>query len=326
VAPPAAFDAASGCLSFTALATGTSPTVGELEGTPFAVAVAATGLSGGSAPVPLPVVSGISPSSGPAAGGTRVTITGTNFTAPATVSFGPVAATDVLVLSPTSIEATSPAGSGTVDVTVTTGAGTSAAGPADRFTYQVPSGQSPPTAAFTDVPASYWAYAAVAALTARGIVGGFPDGTFRPDAPVTRAQFVKMLVLATGLTPTGGALPFADVPAGAWYAPYVAAAVRAGIVQGLTPETFGPDLPVTREQLALLLARALRLQGSAALTFRDAAAIDAWAAPGVQAAVAAGLLDGFPDGTFRPLAAATRAQAAKVLALVVNRQAPSGGS
>jgi len=211
-----------------------------------------------------------------------------------------------------------PAGSGTVDVTVTTPEGTSVATAADRFTYTAAAA----TPTFSDVPPSHWAYAAIQSLVNAGIVNGFPDGTFRPDAPVTRAQFVKMLLLTLGLRPGGGNTPFADVPAGSWYAPYVAAATQAGIVQGLTPTSFGPEEPVTREQLAVLLARALKLTGTVALRFTDDARVDGWALPGVEAAVAAGYLHGFPDGSLRPLDATTRAQAATVVAAVQRRAAP----
>jgi hypothetical protein len=84
---------------------------------------------------PAPTVSSISPTSGPAAGGTNVTITGTGFTGATGVSFGGAAASNIIVDSDTQITATSPAGSGTVDVTVTTPNGTSATGGADQFTY-----------------------------------------------------------------------------------------------------------------------------------------------------------------------------------------------
>ncbi|MGI8552908.1 MAG: IPT/TIG domain-containing protein [Dehalococcoidia bacterium] len=82
-----------------------------------------------------PAVSGVSPTSGPAAGGTTVTISGSDFTGVSAVKFGPNAATNVVVDSAGQIRATSPAGSGTVDVTITAGGQTSAASSADRFTY-----------------------------------------------------------------------------------------------------------------------------------------------------------------------------------------------
>src|SRR5205807_1251648 len=86
-----------------------------------------------------PTVSGVNPASGPAAGGTNVTITGTNFTSGATVAFGPNAATNVVISNSTQITATSPPGSGTVDVTVTTpSGGISATNAQDKFPYQPP--------------------------------------------------------------------------------------------------------------------------------------------------------------------------------------------
>ena len=85
--------------------------------------------------VPAPTVTSLSPTSGPTAGGTIVTITGTNFTGATAVTFGATAATSFTVNSTTQITATSPAGTGTVNVTVTTPGGTSATGPADQFTY-----------------------------------------------------------------------------------------------------------------------------------------------------------------------------------------------
>ncbi|MDA8334772.1 MAG: S-layer homology domain-containing protein [Peptococcaceae bacterium] len=166
----------------------------------------------------------------------------------------------------------------------------------------------------SDVPATYWAYAPVEKLVAKGVVNGFPDGFFRPGQAVTRAQFIKMLVLTLGLTPSRAPTGFKDVPADAWFAPYVSAAVEAGIVNGVSPASFDPAQALTREQMAVFLARSLRLSGATALAFPDRGRIDPWARGGVEAAVAAGYMKGFPDDTFHPLEAATRAQAAEVLA------------
>jgi Tol biopolymer transport system component len=103
-------------------------------------ATALTGLRGNELPHWQPVtataVTGVSPGQGPAAGGTTVTITGHGFVAGARVRFGSTPATHVVVHSPTSITATSPAGTGTVDVVVTTSRGTSQTSAADRFTFQ----------------------------------------------------------------------------------------------------------------------------------------------------------------------------------------------
>jgi len=268
-----------------------------------------------------PVVSGVRPASGPATGGTTVTVTGANFAGATAVNFGGVAAGAFTVDSGNEISATAPAGAGTVDVTVVTPYGTSATSSADRFRYGDAVSQTAPTAppAFSDVPQDHWAAGYIETLAARGIVDGFPDGTFRPDGAVSRAQFVKMLDLTLQLPLSSSPTAFTDVPGSAWFAAYVATAAQTGIAAGTSPTTFSPDAAVTREQMAVLLARALKLTRTAGLRFADGARIDAWALQGVREAAAAGYVQGFPDGTFQPQGTTTRAQAAKVLAMVMSR-------
>ncbi len=272
----------------------------------------ATATASGGALQP-PTVTALSPDGGPAAGGTSVTITGSGFTAGATVDFGTNPATQVTVNSATSITALAPAGSGTVDVRVTTPAGTSATSTADQFTYSTSTASC--AAGFPDVVPGYWAYQAITTLHCKGIVAGFPDGNFRPEAPVTRAQFVAMLVRTVGLPTSSGDTSFADVPPSAWYAPYVAAAVRGGIVVGLSPHVFGPNELLTREQMAVMLAKVLGSSApSASLSrFSDASSIAPWARTAVQRVVGAGIMAGFPDGSFQPLGTSSRAQAAAVI-------------
>ena len=113
---------------------------------------------GGSGPA-APTVSAINPSFGATGGGTTVTVTGTNFIVGATVKFGAATASNIVVVSGTSLTATSPPGAGAVDVTVTTAGGTSATSAADRFTYGPPtvtavSPSSGPTAGGTTVTIS----------------------------------------------------------------------------------------------------------------------------------------------------------------------------
>jgi hypothetical protein len=309
----------NGCLTFVANSS-SSPSFSDLFGTAFAVTAPATGGGGAvasaSAPAAAaaPVLSAISPNGGPAAGGTTVTITGSGFTGASSVTFGTVPAQSFTVGSSTEITAVSPAGSGTVDVRVTTPGGTSASSAADQFTYA----PSPSCGvAFADVPTGYWAAPAIRALACKGIVNGFPDGTFQPEAAVTRAQFVKMLDLTLGIAPVQKATPFSDVPVGAWYAPYVSGAAQAGIVDGISANQFGADLPLSRQQLAVMIARALHLSGTGITSFTDQSTIAPWAQNAVQADVDAGYLRGFPNGSFQPLTTATRAQAAQVLDLVL---------
>ena len=206
----------------------------------------------------------------------------------------------------------------TVDVTVTTPAGTSKSGAADRFTYSSPS----PPSSFSDGPSGFWARGAILDLVSAGVITGYPDGTFRPESDVTRAEFVKMLVLALGIPSSQAKPPFADVPADAWYARSLTAAYAAGIVSGISPSLFAPGATITREEMAVILARALKLSGSGPISYADAKAISSWARSGVQATVAAGYMQGFPNGTFEPLGVATRAQVASILDRILRTLAP----
>ena len=95
---------------------------------------------------------------------------------------------------------------------------------------------------------------AVEALAARGLVGGHPDGTYRPDVALTRAQAATVLSRALGLS--GGAPGrFADVPAGSTHADGVGALAAAGLTTGCTPTDFCPAGGLTRGQTASLLVR-----------------------------------------------------------------------
>lgn len=116
-------------------------------------------------------------------------------------------------------------------------------------------------AAFSDlVPDSYYARF-VNRLVELGIVEGFPDGTFRPDDPVSRAEISALLVRSLGVDTVGDAptRSFIDVAHDAWYAPFVEALRIAGITTGCAIDRFCPQDAVTREQMALFLARAFQL-------------------------------------------------------------------
>jgi hypothetical protein len=184
------------------------------------------------------------------------------------------------------------------------------------------------TTTFPDVPSTYWAFRDIEELTAAGIIAGLPDGTFVPDGPVTRAEFLKLLLGALKIAPeVAPTQPFADVAPGAWYAGYVDAAAADGILLGSQGQAM-PDAAITRQEAAVLLMRAVdfaHLAGSPGTepaqgpSFTDEASIAAWAAADVRQAVLLGLLQGFPDGTFQPAATLTRAQAATLAEEVATR-------
>ena len=116
---------------------------------------------------------------------------------------------------------------------------------------------------FSDVPAGHPYHDAISVLAGEGIVSGFEDGTFHPDAPVTRQQFAKMIVKTLDYPVTGNEVcPFTDVQAQIGTDPfypskYVAVCAERGITQGKTPTSFAPRDPITREQLITMIARAV---------------------------------------------------------------------
>ena len=174
--------------------------------------------------------------------------------------------------------------------------------------------------AFTDI-AGHWGESAIREAAARKLVTGYPDGTFRPNSEVTRAEFLVMLARALGWevkTPTKE-LPFADADRiGPWAAGAVEAALDRGVVGGYPDGAFRPDAPVTRAEMAAMIARALGFAdmagGPDALTpFADDADIPAWAKGAVESLRQLGLLQGRADGRFAPDAPLTRAEAAAVL-------------
>lgn len=178
---------------------------------------------------------------------------------------------------------------------------------------------------FADL-SGHWAKADVEMLASKQIVQGVTDSRFAPDAAVTRAEFTALLVRALGLSMAdqGAASPrFADVAANAWYAPAVEAAVRAGLISGMAPDRFAPNERITREQIAVMRTRAIKVAGYSSNAadqtsqqldrFADRVSISAWAQAPVAQAVAAGIITGMSENTFVPSEDATRAQAAVML-------------
>ena len=152
---------------------------------------------------------------------------------------------------------------------------------------------------------SYWAYDAINSLSDQGIVSGYPDGTFKPDAAVTRAEFATMLVNALGLNTAGATGQFTDVTADAWYYGSVNAAVYAGLVSGTGDHLFAPNAPITREQMAVMVAMALgtkapAVDGTELNAFSDRSAVSSWAVTGMEEAVKAGIVSGMTAGTLAP--------------------------
>jgi len=136
---------------------------------------------------------------------------------------------------------------------------------------------------------------------------------------VTRAEFTVMLARAFGLQP-GEGKTFEDT-ANHWAQSLISAARDAGIVSGSSDQQFDPDVPITREQMAVMIVKAIKADASGgALTFKDKDSISAWARQSVASAVANELMFGYPDQTFRPLDNASRAEAVSVIARALQKK------
>ena len=159
----------------------------------------------------------------------------------------------------------------------------------------------------------HWARESIERLAGLGVVSGYDDGGFHPEDDVTRGQFLKILIGAmeimgkAEITPGAG---FSDTE-GHWSADYVSTAVSMGIVSGYGNNTFAPDEKITREQIAVMLARAAGITPSGSvISYTDADKIAPWARDAVIATSEDGLYAGNPDGSFSPAKNASRAEAA----------------
>ncbi|MCK9478700.1 MAG: S-layer homology domain-containing protein [Firmicutes bacterium] len=171
--------------------------------------------------------------------------------------------------------------------------------------------------AFKDVP-GHWAYVSIMALYDLGIVNGGGDGDFYPQNNITRAEFIKMTLSAFDIQPSSkGEISFADIDSGEWYAPWVVAAAEAKIITGYTNGLFGANDFITREDAATVISRvagsSYGLQPADNMVFMDEDNISEYAKEAVALMKTAGIISGYPDGTFLPKNNLTRAESAKMI-------------
>ncbi len=172
---------------------------------------------------------------------------------------------------------------------------------------------------FADVSGSDWFYNDVRYVYEKGIMDGTGADRFSPNAPLTRAMIVTILYRMAGSPSVSGSSDFTDVAASKWFAKAVAWAAANGIVNGYGSGLFGPNDPVTREQLAAILYRYAVYGGMTAVTleenlgsFADTAQLSAYAIQAMNWAVGQGLING-SGSNLVPKAQATRAQVAAII-------------
>ncbi|MCL6610369.1 MAG: S-layer homology domain-containing protein [Peptococcaceae bacterium] len=173
---------------------------------------------------------------------------------------------------------------------------------------------------FSDLAGHPWAVEAVEVLAGKGIINGKGENYFDPGANITRAEFAVLAarMLKCG-TPEGADLPFKDVDEGAWYRRAVAAAHAGGLVSGVAPDRFEPEGNITRQEMAVIIARVLLKKGykngksEDLAAFRDRTEMASWAEGPAALAVREGIISGVGGGRFAPRDRATRAEAAVML-------------
>jgi hypothetical protein len=174
----------------------------------------------------------------------------------------------------------------------------------------------------------HWAAGAINRLAGGGIMGGYPDGTFKPNNHINRAELASTLVRALNITPGNpGELHFSDkafIPF--WAQSAVAATVKEGLFKGYPNSdgsvTFKADRFVTRTEMAVITSRIIDKRlgpvASANLRFIDAHTIPTWARSDVGKAVAENVVGGYPDDTFRGGNNVTRAETASMTVRLID--------
>ncbi|WP_127587856.1 S-layer homology domain-containing protein [Paenibacillus koleovorans] len=179
--------------------------------------------------------------------------------------------------------------------------------------------------AIADLPsdaASHWAKDEILDLMQKAIIDGYEDGTIRPDRTLSKAEFVTLLVKSLGLDPALSPVTGYEDMASHWSVPMVAAAQASGLLDKKPVEVnLVPDAAISRIEMVSLINRILQkfsIKGTEhGLTFTDTAGLLAADRTALGAVVSAGIVGGYPDGTFRPAGSLTRAEAFKVISRVL---------
>jgi S-layer homology domain len=196
-----------------------------------------------------------------------------------------------------------------------------AAGAASTSPAPAASVPAPPATveSFPDVPPDYWARPFVEALAKRGIAVGSPDGSFRPDQPVTRAEYAALVQKAFNNQESQGSIAFTDVPSDFWAVPSIDAAVKQGFLKGYPNGAFQPNKEVSRLEILLSLVNGLGLPRSdkpeeVVTLFKDSSKIPQWAVPAAATAAESNIVVNYPSlDQLQPDQSATRAEVAALI-------------
>jgi len=170
----------------------------------------------------------------------------------------------------------------------------------------------------------HWAEKQISDWVDKGAAAGYPDGSFKPDDGITRAEFITLVNKSFGFT-RSAQISFTDVSTTDWFFEQVCRAGAAGYISGYGDGTLRPGNEISRQEVAAILSRLLKLKVTenmgAISVFKDADSIPQWSRGPVNAVVAGGYMSGYPDQTYQPERAITRAEAIVTLDRAVGEAA-----
>lgn len=162
----------------------------------------------------------------------------------------------------------------------------------------------------------HWAQVHIEKWTTDGLIAGYPDGKFKPDDPITRAEFVSLVNRAYKIERSDTLYQFPDVKSSDWFFAQVMSGKEAGYIAGYPDGSFKPNHHISRQEAAVLITKLLSLsseQQTSLTSFTDHLSIDKWAQSSINAVLNNGIMSGFPDKTFKAQQNISRAEAVVTL-------------
>ncbi len=174
------------------------------------------------------------------------------------------------------------------------------------------------TPVFNDVPADFWGYEAINYFAQKGYISGDGSGDFKTYDSISRAEYIKVLLMVFGIEVKEHSTSFTDVSKDAWYYGYVTTANALGLVNGVNDENFAPDASITRQDMAVIIQRVLNfmninLSGNDEKNFTDEGDISPYAFEAIKLLSSNSVINGMGDNSVKPLNTATRAECIQML-------------
>ncbi|MGI6550383.1 MAG: S-layer homology domain-containing protein [Syntrophomonadales bacterium] len=148
------------------------------------------------------------------------------------------------------------------------------------------------------------------------VIKGYPDGTFKPDKTITRAEYVTIINKAFQFEKSA-ASGFTDVKTTDWYADQLSRAKEAGYLAGYEDGTARPNNNINRQEAAVMISQVVKSNtpttSDSLSSFQDSHTISNWARESIVSIIQSGIMSGYPDQTFKPQRFITRAEAAAVI-------------